>query len=230
MRADGEAVRLVTQTLDEIERRIARRQAERLLAGQEEGFPTRIAVGPLGDGGNLDALDPQFTENCPGGLELAAPAINQNEIGPRRKRLGGRALVLGRRAGRDSGALVLDQAGKAPAQHFAHHSVIVAGRQLLGLDVEGAIMAFHKALRACDHHAADRIRAHNVRIVIDLDPAQLPLDPEGGGECFQHFLLRGGLGKLAAHRLARIIGRMFHEFAALAALRHHDLDLAPHTR
>src|SRR5256885_15611232 len=49
MRADGEAVRLVAQALNEIENGIARAQPERLASGHEEGLATRVALRPLGD-------------------------------------------------------------------------------------------------------------------------------------------------------------------------------------
>src|SRR5665811_1792388 len=50
VRADGEAVRLVAQPLDEIEQRVARRQLERRAAGHEEGLAPGVTVRPLGDG------------------------------------------------------------------------------------------------------------------------------------------------------------------------------------
>ena len=51
MGADGEAVRLVAQALDEEQRRIARRQPERLAPLDEEGLAAGVAVGALGDRG-----------------------------------------------------------------------------------------------------------------------------------------------------------------------------------
>src|SRR5579862_1717398 len=50
MRADGEAMGLVAQPLDEIEHRVARRQLERVAAREEEGFAPGVTVRPLGDG------------------------------------------------------------------------------------------------------------------------------------------------------------------------------------
>src|SRR5258707_6369774 len=44
VRADREAMRLVAQPLDEIERRIARLEPGRLSSGQEEGLHPRVAV------------------------------------------------------------------------------------------------------------------------------------------------------------------------------------------
>src|SRR5690348_7447139 len=48
MRADGEAMRFVAHTLDEIEQRVPWRQLERVPARHEEGLASRLAVGALG--------------------------------------------------------------------------------------------------------------------------------------------------------------------------------------
>src|SRR5690606_27807733 len=47
VRADGEAVGLVAQALDEVEDRIAHRQAERLAAADEETLAPGVAVDAL---------------------------------------------------------------------------------------------------------------------------------------------------------------------------------------
>ena len=47
MRADGEAMRLVAQPLQEIQHRIARLEREGRLAGHEEALAAGVAVGPL---------------------------------------------------------------------------------------------------------------------------------------------------------------------------------------
>src|SRR5215813_2969181 len=49
VRADHESVRLVSQTLDEIQYRIARLELDRLAVRQEQGFASCIAVDALGD-------------------------------------------------------------------------------------------------------------------------------------------------------------------------------------
>src|SRR5690606_8437119 len=61
--ADGEAVRLVAQALDEMERRIARRQAEGLAAGDDEGLAPGIAVRPLGDADERHVRDAELGEH-----------------------------------------------------------------------------------------------------------------------------------------------------------------------
>src|SRR5437660_9050587 len=57
MGSDRESMRLVAQPLHEIERRISRRQPERLLAGHEETLPPGDAVRALGDRHDYHADD-----------------------------------------------------------------------------------------------------------------------------------------------------------------------------
>src|SRR5260370_20651831 len=57
VRADREAMRLVAQPLDEIERRIARLELERLASGQEEGPHPGGAVPPFGHPGERHVDD-----------------------------------------------------------------------------------------------------------------------------------------------------------------------------
>lgn len=58
-------------------------------------------------------------------------------------------------------ALVLvpffDQPAETPVQHLAHHGVVVAGREVLALHVELAVLRFDEALRARHDHGADGI-------------------------------------------------------------------------
>src|ERR1700689_4204370 len=81
MRADGEAMGLVAQPLDEIEHRVARRQLERVAAREEEGFTPGIAVRSLGDGDQRN-LGAELFQDFAGRVELAETAVDQDEIGP----------------------------------------------------------------------------------------------------------------------------------------------------
>ncbi len=85
MGSDGEAMRLVAQALDEIERRIARRQPERRLAGDEKGFASGVAIGALGDRRDRDVLDGELSENSVRRVELSFAAVDQDEVRPLRK-------------------------------------------------------------------------------------------------------------------------------------------------
>ena len=73
----------------------------------------------------------------------------------------------------------LHQPGEAAAEHLAHHAEIVARHEVLGLHVEGAVMRLHEAGRPRDDHRADRVRAHDVRVVVDLDSARHAFEAEG---------------------------------------------------
>ena len=72
-------------------------------------------------------------------------------------------------------AMLLEQALEPPREHLAHHAEIVARREPFGADVELAVLVFGKAFRAGDDHGADRVRAHDMRIVVDLDAARRTL-------------------------------------------------------
>ncbi len=86
VRADGEAVRLVAQPLDEIEHRIAHRQRERVPALDEEALAAGVAVLALGDADRHDAvLDAEIGEDLAHRRHLALAAVDQDDVGPGRK-------------------------------------------------------------------------------------------------------------------------------------------------
>ena len=83
VRADGEAVRLVAQALDEVERRVARRQLERRLARLEEGLPAGVAVAALGDADDRHvAPTPSASSVRPRRLHLPLAAVDEDEVRP----------------------------------------------------------------------------------------------------------------------------------------------------
>src|SRR3546814_4561192 len=61
--ADGEAVRLVAQALEEVERRVARLQHEGGLAGQEDALAPGVTVGALGDGGDRQVAEAEVGQH-----------------------------------------------------------------------------------------------------------------------------------------------------------------------
>ncbi len=63
-------------------------------------------------------------------------------------------------------------------------------------------------------------------VVVDLDAARRPCQPEGPGERRKEPLLGGRLGKLAAERLAGVGERVLDDVALCAPARHEDLHLA----
>ena len=80
-------------------------ELERLAARDEERLAPGVAVGPLGDRGERDALDAELGEHLPRRLELAAPAVDDDEVGlvGKRRRPASRRRALASAAAR-SGA------------------------------------------------------------------------------------------------------------------------------
>ena len=71
-------------------------------------------------------------------------------------------------------------------QHFAHHAVIVAGRE----SVERILNLrywFLRSLGAGDDHRADGVAALDVAVVVDLDAPRRARQTEGLGQRFQQF-------------------------------------------
>ena len=134
------------------------------------------------------------------------------------------------RGGIDASPLLLHQPRKPPPQHFPHHPEIIAGRDVLRLDVERAVVRLHEAVAAGDDHRADRIRAHDVGIVVDLDAADRRLDTKGLTQSAEQLVLARGFRQFTRQRLARIGGGLIDQFALLAALRRSHLHAFSRTR
>ena len=134
VRADGEAVRLVAQPLHEIEHRVARLQHERLAAGHEEGLAAGVAVRPLGDADERQVGDAELGERLD-----APPRAARGRRRSARDRATGRASPASA-AAPSRGPASLEQPREAPAEHLAHHAVVVAGREVLRADVELAVL------------------------------------------------------------------------------------------
>ena len=131
MRADGEAMRLVAQALHEIERRIAWGSLNGSLPFDEEGLAPGVAVGAFGDRDERHAVDAKLGQDdlraasncpCPPSMRMRSGLSGTR---PRRRR-GSSPIAPSRCAQR----VLLHEPREAPPQDFAHHAVIVAGRQL----------------------------------------------------------------------------------------------------
>src|SRR6185437_7727149 len=83
MRADGEAMRLIAQTLQEIEHRVARLEAHRLLSRAEEALAPGVAVRPLGDADDGNLADTEIGQHGVGRRHLPGAAVDQQQVGPR---------------------------------------------------------------------------------------------------------------------------------------------------
>src|SRR5690606_34534341 len=120
----------------------------------------------------------------------------------------------------------LDEAREAALQHFAHHPEIVAGRDLLGADVELAIAVLLEAVRPGNDHRTDRACALYVRIVVDLDARRCVFEAHYSGKAFEQARLARAFGKLAAESVLGVLQGVAHEIELVAAPRHRNLDAA----
>src|SRR5262249_54922562 len=83
VRADREPVRLVSQPLHKIEDRVPRLEHESFATRHEESLAPRISVRALGYPHDRQTDDLELLENLDRRSKLAAPAIDEYEIGPR---------------------------------------------------------------------------------------------------------------------------------------------------
>ncbi len=134
--------------------------------------------------------DAKLAKNLPHGAHLALPAVDQDDIWPGWKRI--RHFGVGRFFRR---AVFLDQPRETPLDDFSHHAEIVARRNVGRADVELSVLIFDEAFRPGDDHAADSVRAHDVGVIIDLDPARRVRQAEGLGHTLQKTGLRRCFGK-----------------------------------
>ena len=147
-----------------------------------------------------------------GRRHLPGAAVDQHQVGP-----GVRLPVR----------VVARQPGEAAGQDLAHHPEVVPGRQLGGADVELAVLRLHEPFGPGDDHAADRIRAHDVAVVVDLDPLRGAVEAEGLGEGLEKRALARALRHPPRQRLAGVARRLLDQPRLLAALGAGDRHPAP---
>jgi hypothetical protein len=78
---DRETMCLLAQTLQEIQRRILRRQLKWPGIMRAQPFATGIAIRPLRDCNNLDVEHPKIRQHIPSGRKLAGSAVDEQKIG-----------------------------------------------------------------------------------------------------------------------------------------------------
>ena len=123
-----------------------------------------LAVATLGDRDDRQSPMPSSASTC--APQRAGPCRRRRAAGP--ARAGGRPSL--RRRARRAVRPPRSRRREAASHHLAHHAVVVAGRHVRRADVELAVVVLGEAFRPGDDHGADGIGAHDVRIVVDLDP------------------------------------------------------------
>ena len=181
MPGDREAMRFVTNALDQAQRRRVRRKYKRrFLTGQEKTLLPCPAIGALGDTDDNEILHAERIERRERRLELPGTAVDQQQIGH------------GRFAAQDAREATLDRLAKA--------AVIVAGRELA--QVEAAIVALDRPLDA-EHDAGRHGElAHRVTDVEAFDACRRAPKLQLAGERFE--LLAHRRAARGAHAASRV--------------------------
>ena len=186
-RADGEAVRLVAQPLDVIEHRVARLE--------HEGRPVRACRNARARHRGPAPWRPRHAQIADARDRPAPPwrrrswpcaAIDQHQIGP--------GLGVSSSASSRSLAMLLEQPGEPPRQHFAHHGEIVPGHELRERMLNLRYCDFMKPSGPATIMAPTASAALDMRIVIDLDPPRRLRQAEDPRHPFQQLRLRGRFG------------------------------------
>ena len=175
------------------------------------GRPGRCSVsrpasrsGPLAIASTGSPEIPQPAEGLERGAELTGAAVDDHQIRPLA------ALAIG---------ILALQPGEAATQDFAHHGIVVTGREILAPDQKPPIARLGQALGSGDDERAERIRAHDVAVVVDLDAAWRFRQAEPVGELAEEPGLGAALGELARQRVAGVLFRLLDQLALFAALR-----------
>src|SRR6516225_4788737 len=153
---DREPVRLVADLRDEHQRRrVATERDFRPPVGEDELLEPDLAALALLDADDAPELDAELLEHRARDADLAAAAIDENEIGKPRLPL---------RRG-------LDELGVATRQHLAHRRIVVARRD--AGDVEAAVLRALHLVRLEDDARRLRRLARGVADVEAFDPERV---------------------------------------------------------
>ena len=80
----------------------------------------------------------------------------------------------------------------------------------------------HEPVRVGNDHRADRIRALDMAVVVNLDAVQRPIETQGGRHPVEQLALRCAFGETAAERLPRRRVDAIDKLFLVAALRHRE--------
>ena len=205
-------MRLIAQPLHKIQHRIIAPQRHHAFAHPVEFFFAVVAVHAFGHPHHRHILDAILLHDLTHRTHLPCAPIDQQKVRPH-------AFIPIR--------IFLQQPLKPPVQHLFHHAKVIPRRDVIPLDVELAIAVFHEPFRPGDNHAAHRIGALNVAVVVDLNALRRPVKIKHLRHPLQQLGLRGGLTHFTGQAFPRIPRRTFHKLCLLAALGHGDLNLAP---
>src|SRR5712671_1142381 len=148
MTDDGEAVRLVTDRLDEVQPGIRRRQLEGArLRLEDQLLEAGLALGAFRHADHADLVQAELDQRRARGAHLPPPAVDQHQV-RNPARFGADALV-------------------APPDHLPHRGVVVTRRDVA--DVEPPVLGFLHLLPIVYHAGADRGFPHCVADIEAFD-------------------------------------------------------------
>src|SRR2546427_4261 len=139
---DREAVRLVPDALERVERGRRRIEDERV---QAVGLVHLLGLFREPDG--RDVIEPEILEHLERDVELAAATVDQDEIGQH--------------------APLLERLREASREHLAHRGEVVGAGD--GPDAEALVVVLLEAAILPDDHRADLLRSLYVGDVVSLD-------------------------------------------------------------
>ena len=206
MERDREAVGLVSDLLDQVERRRAGRQDHRRVVPGDEQLLVRLCQARHRDG---HAHPVQLLAH---GVELRLAAVQDEKVGAGAKALVGHAL--GRVATRDD----------------LCHADDVVGLVELGANLEAAVLRLVGLAGREDDHRGDGVLAMDGRDVEALDPHGRGVQGKRALQLEKRLvgtLVVVAGAQLVAHQgMTGVVGRHLRQMGLLATLRHVDRDLA----
>ena len=206
MGANGEAMGLVAQPLDEPEHRIAFVRHQRVTPGKEDALASGIAVRTLGDTGDFDTGYAEILDDGKCRRQLSGAAVDEDKIGPG----GGGAFRV-----------LLDEAREAAHENLAHHRIVVACRGRA--DRELAILVLHESVGAGNDHRADGLGSLDMTVVVDLDAPGRRVEAEQGRQTLKMGALCRTLGEAPLQGIPRVLQGMVHQGPAATPARDADL-------
>src|SRR4051812_15251792 len=195
---DGEAMRLVADRLDEVQRRVRRRELQGARVRLDDQlFQPGLALGTFGHAHHTQLVQAEVGEYRAGDTDLTLATIDQHEI-RHPARLGCHALI-------------------AALEHLAHGAVIVTRRD--AADIEAPVLGFLHLLSVIDDARGDGRLAHGVADVEALDAPGAFGKRKHLAQRAQPRLLRCAAAHMPRNRVERVLARYVEPDLALAFRR-----------